>query len=205
MSYDIYAFGSVTRGDVSPTSDVDILVLDDAPCSSHFPQTWSVYSKATVSKYYETGRLFAWHLHLEAVLLHSSAANGFLASLGKPSPYATAAEDIAALRELLSSSIDEIRQGSPSQLYELGLVYTALRDVAMSASWQLLEKPSFSRYAPYDLTPSCPLPRAAYDVAMRARHASTRGTRQPADCKAAAGAVLESDLLEWVDLIGSAH
>lgn len=119
MTYEIYAFGSVTRGDVSPTSDVDILVLDDIPSTSSFPRDWSVYSKATVSEYYQAGRLFAWHLHLEAVLLHPSGAGSFLAKLGAPSRYATAADDIADLRVLLSTSLDEIRRGSPSQVYEL--------------------------------------------------------------------------------------
>ena len=204
MSYEIYAFGSVTRGDVSPTSDVDILVLDDMPYRSRFPRDWSVYSKTTVSNYFEVGRLFAWHLHLEAVLLYPAGESGFLAKLGRPSPYVTAADDIADLRLLLSSAIDEIRRDSPSPVYELGLVYTALRDVAMSASWALLGKPSFSRYAPYEITPPCPLPRPAYDTAMKARHASTRGTPQPTDCHAAARAVLASPLLEWLDLIGSA-
>lgn len=203
MSYEIYAFGSVTRGDVSPTSDVDILVLDDIPSSSCFPHDWSIYSKATVSKYYDAGRLFAWHLHLEAVLLYSAGGGGFLAKLGTPSRYATAADDIADLRVLLCSSINELRRGSPSQVYELGLVYTALRDVAMSASWQMLGRPSFSRYAPYEITPPCPLPRPAYETAMKARHASTRGAPHPADCHIAAGAVLASRLLEWLDLIGS--
>jgi hypothetical protein len=204
MTYEIYAFGSVTRGDVSPTSDVDILVVDDIPSSSRFPRDWSVYSKSVVSKYYRAGRLFAWHLHLEAVLLHPAGAGGFLAKLGTPSRYTTAAEDIADLRVLLSSSLDEIRRGSPSQVYELGLVYTALRDVAMSASWQLLGRPSFGRYVPYEITPPCPLPRPAYETAMKSRHASTRGTPQPADCHAAASAALASPLLEWLDLIGSA-
>lgn len=203
MTYEIYAFGSVTRGDVSPSSDVDILVLDDIPSSSRFPRDWSVYSKATVSKYYAAGRLFAWHLHLEAVLLHPAGGSGFLAKLGAPSRYATAANDIADLRVLLSSSIAEIRRGSQSQVYELGLVYTALRDVAMSASWQLLGRPLFSRYAPYEINPPCPLPRFAYETAMRSRHASTRGAPQPVDCNSAAGAVLASPLLEWLDLIGS--
>jgi hypothetical protein len=204
MTYEIYAFGSVTRGDVSPTSDVDILVLDDIPSNSRFPRDWSVYSRSVVANYYKSGRLFAWHLHLEAVLLHPTGGGGFLAKLGAPSRYTTATDDIADLRVLLSGSLDEIRRGSLSQVYELGLVYTALRDVAMSASWQLLGRPSFSRYAPYEITPPCPLPRPAYETAMKARHASTRGTPEPADCQAAADAALASPLLEWLDLIGSA-
>lgn len=203
MTYEIYAFGSVTRGDVSPTSDVDILVVEDTPSTTRFPLDWSVYSKSTISKYYESGRLFAWHLHLEAVLLHPAGGAGFLAQLGTPSRYASAADDIADLRVLLTSALDEIRRGSPSQVYELGIVYTALRDVAMSASWHLLGRPSFSRYAPYEITPVCPLPRDAYDTAMKSRHASTRGAPPPADFHAATSAVLASPLLEWLDLLGS--
>ena len=203
MTYEIYAFGSITRGDVSPTSDVDILVIDDIPSSSSFPQDWSVYSKSTISEYYKTGRLFAWHLHLEAILLHPAGGNGFLTKIGAPSQYATAAQDISDLRGLLSDSLQELKNRSPSQIYELGLVYTALRDVAMSASWSLLGKPLFSSHAPYRITPPCPLPLSSYETAKRSRHASTRGAQSPSDYRAAADAVLTSPLLEWVDLIGS--
>lgn len=204
MTYEIYAFGSVTRGDVSPTSDVDILVLDDTPSASQFPSDWSVYSNNTISKYYRDGRLFAWHLHLEAVLLHSTDGRSFLSALGAPSKYSTAAEDIADLRLLLIGSIDELRSNSPSQVYELGLVYTALRDVAMSASGQLLGRHSFSRNAPYEVSPPCPLPRFAYDTAMKSRHASTRGAVRPEKVDEAIEAILSSPLIEWVDTIWSA-
>lgn len=203
MTYEIYAFGSVVRGDVLPTSDVDILVIDEEPSRSSFPGHWSVYSRETVSQYYFSGRLFAWHLHLEAVLLHSARGRGFLAELGAPARYTTAEEDIADLRVLLKGSIDELRTRSPSHVYELGIVYTALRDVAMSASWRLLGKPSFSRLAPYEIFPPCPLPRTVYDAAMRSRHASTRGSNHPADWPEAAAVVANSPLLEWVDQIGA--
>lgn len=201
MTHEIYAFGSVARGDVSPTSDVDILIVDEAPLKSRFPREWSIYSKAIIAKYFEEGRLFAWHLHFEAVLLYPRSSAGFLAELGRPSPYTTATDDIADLRALLHSSIAELKRGSQSQVYELGLIYTALRDIAMSASWHLLGKPSFSRYAPYEITPICPLPRQAYETAMKARHASTRGSPTPADYDAAVNTVLASPLLAWLDYI----
>lgn len=203
MTHEIYIFGSMTRGEVSPSSDADVLVIQDDSNQSLFPPSWSVYSKKTIETYFSTGRLFAWHLHLEAVRVYPRSGSGLLAELGKPAPYSSMAEDLADLRLLLQDSLFELQNGSPSPIYELGLAYTAIRDIAMAASWTMLPRPSFSRYAPYDLSVRCPLPLALYETAMCARHASTRGSAQPRDYDLAANHMKAFPILEWAESVRS--
>lgn len=203
MTHEIYIFGSMTRGEVSSSSDADVLVIQDNSEPDSFPPSWSVYSKKTIETYFATGRLFAWHLHLEAVRIYPRSGSGFLALLGEPAPYSSLAEDLADLLLLLENSMVELRNDSPSPIYELGLAYTAIRDIAMAASWSMLAKPSFSRYAPYELPVRCPLPLAVYETAMRARHASTRGTAEPSEYDLAANHIKASPILEWAESVRS--
>ena len=203
MRHEIYIFGSMTRGEVSSSSDADVLVIQDTSEPDSFPPSWSVYSRKTIETYFATGRLFAWHLHLEAVRVYPRSGSGFLADLGEPAPYSSMGEDLADLRFLLDNSKLELQNDSPSPIYELGIAYTAIRDIAMAASWSMLAKPSFSRYAPYELPVRCPLPPAVYETAMRARHASTRGTAEPRDYDLAANHLKATPILEWADLVRS--
>lgn len=193
----------MTRGEVSSSSDADVLVIQDNSESDSYPLSWSVYSRKSIETYFATGRLFAWHLHLEAVRIYPRSGSGFLAALGEPAPYSSLSEDLADLRLLLEHSMLELRKGSPSPIYELGLAYTAIRDIAMAASWSMLAKPSFSRYAPYELPVRCPLPLAVYETAMQARHASTRGTAEPSECDLAVNHLMVSPILEWVESVRS--
>ncbi|WP_367114239.1 nucleotidyltransferase domain-containing protein [Limnohabitans sp.] len=203
MKHEIYIFGSMTRGEVTSSSDSDVLVIQEYTEPHLFPPSWSVYSRKTIETYFAAGRLFAWHLHLEAVQVYPRTGPGFLKDLGEPAPYSSVAEDIAELRFLLENSILELQRNSPSPIYELGLAYTAIRDIAMAASWSMLAKPSFSRYAPYELPVRCPLPLTVYETAMRARHASTRGTAEPRDYDLAVRHLKATPILEWVESIWS--
>ena len=175
MSHDIYAFGSIVRGDVLPTSDVDILVVSDSEESGNYPSEWSVYSPKLLEKYYLKGRLFAWHLHLDAILIYTSSERDCLTRLGTPVEYSSGLEDISELTQILKVALNRIYSGSKSEIFEYGIVYTALRDIAMSASYYMLDRPNFSRHAPYELPLRFPLSKETYEKAMMARHCSTRG------------------------------
>ena len=118
MTHEIYIFGSMTRGEVSASSDADVLVIQDNCNQNSFPPSWSVYSRNTIETYFSAGRLFAWHLHLEAVRVYPRSGLGFLAQLGEPAPYASMAEDLADLRLLLHDAVLELRGDSPSPIYE---------------------------------------------------------------------------------------
>lgn len=202
MNHEIYIFGSVARGEVSSTSDVDVLVIPRGPGPQEsYPAAWSVYSTTTVESYYRQGRLFAWHLHLEAKCVFAPGGANFLDSIGPPAPYTTYREDISDLEAIMGEALAQIRNGTNSLIYELGLVHTAIRDIAMSASWRMLAAPNFSREVPFMLPLACPLSKDVYQAAMLARHNSTRGAEVRIDAEAAAKAVLAAPLIRWVDNI----
>ncbi len=202
MNHEIYIFGSVPRGEVSPTSDVDILVIPlGQQQRENYPDNWSVYSVEIMESYYRLGRLFAWHLHLEAKCLFSPTSDNTLARLCQPAPYATYREDIEDLETILKEALSEIRGGTDSLIFELGIVHTAIRDIAMSASGKLLGLPNFSRDSPFMLPIECPLSKDVYQAAMLARHSSTRGATFQIDSQAIARELLAAPLLGWVSKI----
>lgn len=204
MNHEIFIFGSMVRGEVSRTSDCDILVIPDGDVDrSLLPESWSVYHRQTIKEFYEKGRLFAWHLHLEGQCVFSARDKNWLEILGTPHSYNDAKEDVGELSALLSESLNALRGGSNSEVYELGICYTALRDIAMSASWSQLGRPSFSRNAPYYLQPPLPLSEQAYASAMNARHFSTRGGSFPSNVQQTVVQFLEAPLLEWAQTLWS--
>lgn len=198
MSHEIYVFGSLCRGDSTRTSDVDVLAVPFEVDASRFPRDWSVYSPELLTEYFKNGRLFAWHLHLEAKCLFSPRAVPFLTNLGPPARYSTIVNDIDDLEELLKEALNELAAGTNNVIYELGIAYTAIRDLAMSASWSLLDSPCFAADAPFRLPIAPPLPRAAYHQAMLARHASTRGAELSFDPTNTASAIINASLERWV-------
>ena len=198
MSHDIFLFGSIVRGEVSETSDVDVLVIPTSSmATTRYPPDWSVYQRDTIAGYFTEGRLFAWHLHLESRCVHSAGPTNWLEKLGTPAPYQSAQRDVSALTDLLEESLAQLTANSNRAIYELGLCYTALRDIAMAASWKRLGAPSFSRYAPYLLPEVLPLDRNVYEDAMIARHFSTRGGNRPSEIDASASALLEAPVVAW--------
>jgi len=203
MSHDIFIFGSMVRGEVSSTSDSDVLVIPvDAAPREAYPANWSVYQRGTIKGYFDEGRLFAWHLHLESHCVFSAAPKNWLQIIGTPAPYRGAKGDVLSLTELLVDSLEALRNSTNSEIYELGICYTALRDIAMSASWQQMGKPSFSRYAPYLLPVPVPVSRDAYFRAMAARHCSTRGGPYPQAVEETVREMLMAPLVDWAKKIG---
>lgn len=198
MNHEIYVFGSTCRGEHTLTSDVDVLAIPFDIERPQFPEHWSIYSPDLLAEYFQSGRLFAWHLHLEAKCVFSSRAEPFLKSLGPPAPYSTIFDDINDLEALLIDAINELNAGTENLIYELGIVYTAIRDLAMSSSWSMLKNPCFSADAPYRLPIEIPLPRATYHQAMLARHASTRGTKLNFNPSEPVDIIVKSPLKSWV-------
>lgn len=204
MIHDLYIFGSATRGEVSPTSDIDVLVIPLDNGQSEYPTAWSVYSPEIIQSYFRFGRLFAWHLYLEAKCIHSANPTPYLSSLGEPAPYSSAGKDIDDLERMLRESLREIQSQTTNLVYELGIAYTAIRDIAMAASWALMDRPCFSREAPFLLSSPCPISREAYRGAMLARHSSTRGSDHNIETEDIAKELLSAPILSWVRDIRSA-
>lgn len=198
MSHELYVFGSVTRGDVSPSSDIDLLVIPfQGQNKKDYPENWSVYDRRTIETMHGEGRLFSWHLYLDSICVYSPLEVNTIKGLGKPKAYDSALKDIGELRVLLEDSITALKDGTNSAIYELGLVHTSVRDIAMSASWHLKDRPEFSVLAPYNIEPRLPLDMKVYRRLMKARHISTRGIKQTLDLEQLQKQVVEAPIIEW--------
>jgi hypothetical protein len=174
---EFYAFGSLCRGEPDAGSDLDILVItDQANATKEIPQGWSKYSPMRVRELFARGTLFAWHLYLEAVPLWPRNGQGFVLRVGPPSHYKSARREIRDLRRILIGALAELSRGTPSEVYEFGLVALACRDIAMAASLTINGSFNFSRHAPLRLkqTPF-PLTKAKWDYLLACRRATTRG------------------------------
>lgn len=204
MNHELYIFGSVARGEVTRWSDVDLLVIPlGTQRRESYPASWSVYSPDVIEYYYQVGRLFAWHLHLEAKCIFSIDNSTFLSKLGVPEAYTTVEADIDDLVDILNSAIAELKRNTSSPIFEIGLVHTAIRDIAMSASWMLTGKPLFSVYSPFMLPVPPPLSIDTYKSTLLARHCSTRGAHADIDQESTREQILSAPLLDWVSTIKS--
>lgn len=202
MNHDLYIFGSAVRGETTPTSDLDVLVVPRSPLGSSksgYPPSWSVYSRQLLKSYFESGKLFAWHLFLESKCIFHYEDTPFLEQLGPPSDYTSGRDDIIDLEILLKESLLQIGSNSCNLIYEIGLIYTAIRDIAMSASWKLAEKPCFSATAPFQLMVPPPIPQEVYHKLKLARHCSTRGVAFEFDPVSVAMEIPSESLLIWID------
>jgi hypothetical protein len=102
--------------------------------------------------------------------------------LGKPARYSRAIEDIVAFRSTLSSVPKQVGAASYNAVYELGVMYVCVRNIAMSASWHLCSAADFTRWSPFKLgreVSNCPLSAQDYERSMACRMASQRGHAPP--------------------------
>jgi len=202
MNHEIYIFGSITRGEVNPNSDTDVLVIPLGDQARQvYPSNWSYYTEETLRKMHKDGRLFSWHLYLDSTCVHTHRETPLLVEMGPPNSYSTALEDIGDLKALLDQSIQCLHDNTPNQIYEIGLIHTCLRDIAMSASWWFYERPCFSIYAPYQIDNPLPLDREIYRKAISARHNSTRGINSGYDWKLVTKEILSAPIRGWVSTI----
>ncbi|HSB98048.1 MAG TPA: nucleotidyltransferase domain-containing protein [Spongiibacteraceae bacterium] len=203
MKSDLYIFGSAVRGEVERDSDIDVLAIVKTDAErQRLPDSWSVYSENTVRDYFLSGRLFAWHLHLESKCIFSERETPFLEALGEPSSYVKHGEDFSDLCKILYDSLNELKTDTNSPIFEIGVVYTAIRDIAMVASTILLEKPSFSRYSPYQLPIEFPISRLIYEQAIQARLLSTRNISADVAVADVRKSLIDAPIFEWINLIG---
>lgn len=146
-----YVFGSLVSGDFDSGSDTDVLVITknkELDC----PNDWSVYSEDGIKKLYRTGSLFAWHLYETAIpVTEETKQNDYLRQIGRPSRYTNAIPEIVDLQLILRAAFSELKNNTKSNIYEVGLIAVALRDIGMAASFHILGKFKFDKLAPLSL------------------------------------------------------
>ncbi|MEQ5796265.1 nucleotidyltransferase domain-containing protein [Paracoccus sp. NFXS7] len=188
----ISIFGSYGRGGHDAFSDLDVLVVcrDGAGTQSEgsvraivspwFDQSPSIswYGNKKMEHFFEDGDLFAWHLYME-----SYALPGYLSiseMYGRPARYINCLDDIRGLHNILRSVPGHIAQSPHNVIYELGIAYVCLRNIAMTASSVLCEKVLFGRNSPFELPEiDPPVTKEDYSILAQCRHASTRGAEAP--------------------------
>jgi Nucleotidyltransferase domain len=193
----IRVFGSVARGDHDELSDADVLVIVKdrsgkvpervvrdyvRPWVGEAP-TISWYGRERLQNMFSSGHLFAWHLSDESYAVWGPADIQEL--FGRPAPYRDALLDVSSFHAIMAGIPAALRNCPGNAVYEMGLLYVCIRNIAMSASWHLCDKPDFTRYSPFNLESRefC-ASRAGYELAMACRMSSQRGLRM-------------FDLVEW--------
>ena len=172
----IYAFGSVCRGDIGPDSDIDLLAIVDGFDDRFDPDVYSIYSRQRIQEIWVEGNPFAWHLSLESRLLHSSDGTDILVELGRPARYDACAHDCKKFQSLFLDAESSIASGRTTRVFDLSMVFLAIRNFATCFSLGYLDRPDFSRHAAIRIgADSLAMPADAYKILERARILCTRG------------------------------
>ena len=172
----IYAFGSVCRGEVDASSDIDMLAIVNGYDSRFNPSDYSVYSYERIHELWEQGNPFAWHLFLESKLVYSQNDVNYLQSIGEPSTYKSGIVDCEKFREIFLSAKESIDSSALTEIFDLSSVFLAVRNFATCYSLHSDITPNFSRNSALSLSArSIPIDDSTYSLFERARVLCTRG------------------------------
>lgn len=178
MMKHFYAFGSICRGEVDKSSDVDLLACITGQNVDLDTEKFSVYQHERLRSLWAEGNPFAWHLHLESRLLYASDGVDFIESLGAPTPYRAGAADCEKFERLFVESFEQLVQARVSSTFNMSCMFLGIRNFATCYSlWR--GHPIFSRSSPLLVDPPPRIGQAAFDVLSRARVLSTRGLGPP--------------------------
>ena len=172
----IYAFGSVCRGEVDISSDVDMLAIVDGFDPRFNSSDYSVYSYERIHDLWKQGNPFAWHLFLESKIVYSQDGIDHLKSIGEPSAYESGITDCEKFREIFLSAKSSIDDSDLTEIFDLSSVFLAVRNFATCYSLHNERNPDFSRNSARNLgDESIPIDTHTYTVFERARVLCTRG------------------------------
>ncbi|EWH06172.1 nucleotidyltransferase [Pseudoalteromonas lipolytica SCSIO 04301] len=173
----IYAFGSVCRGEVDTSSDIDMLAIVSDYDSRFNPSDYSVYSYERINDLWNQGNPFAWHLFLESKLVYSQDDIDFLKSIGEPNRYKSGVEDCEKFYEIFLSAKESIDGSDLTEIFDLSSVFLAVRNFATCYSLHSKLTPNFSRNSARNLgNHSITIDASTYSLLERARVLCTRGS-----------------------------
>ncbi|MBI2968386.1 MAG: nucleotidyltransferase domain-containing protein [Bacteroidetes bacterium] len=177
---DVYIYGSIVRGELDDRSDIDVLTIvnkkEKSIASKKLPSYFTIYSQKRIKEYYDSGSLFAWHLYQDSKLIYSDGSD-YLSKLGEPNSYRNQKHDLDIMINLLNTAVRNVRMSSVNIIYELGIIYAAIRNIGIIASWFDEVGFSCSRYVPFMLkNTKFPFKKDLYETLINCRHATTRGT-----------------------------
>ncbi|MGP3064886.1 nucleotidyltransferase domain-containing protein [Serratia ureilytica] len=173
----IYAFGSISRGEIDSFSDIDMLAIVSGRDERFNPRDYSIYSYERINELWKDGNPFAWHLFLESKIIYSPDNVDYLRSLGKPSNYNSGLADCEKFLEIFISAKDSIESSNLTVVFDLSTVFLSMRNFATCFSLDCDVKPDFSRNSARNLgIHSIPVCDLTYQLLERARVLCTRGT-----------------------------
>lgn len=175
----IYIFGSICRGEIDKQSDIDLLaIVDDKENQVLFDTNkFSVYTEKRLRELWSEGNPFAWHLFLESKLVFSDNETDILKNWGKPSNYLNLRNDLLKFLNLFNDSLKSINQSKDSEIFDLSMIFLAIRNFASCYSLGCLNDYNFSRYSALNLKENkLEISKESFKILERARILSTRGT-----------------------------
>jgi hypothetical protein len=172
----VYVFGSLVRGDYDNYSDIDLLALVSSYNEKYDINKFSIYSYNRIKELWNQGNPFAWHLSIESKLIYSSDGKDFIAELGSPSDYKNAAHDCNKFLTLYLDSKRSLLNNTNSVVFEISNIFLAIRNFstcfALSRGENIFSRDSSKLLGKNSLNIS----ESTYDILVRARILSTRGT-----------------------------
>lgn len=173
----IYAFGSVCRGEIDPSSDIDMLAIVKGKDDRFNPSDYSIYSYSRINELWREGNPFAWHLFLESKLIYASDNSDHLRSLGEPEGYKSGLVDCNKFHEIFLSAVKSLHESNLTEIFDLSSVFLAVRNFATCYSLHIGMTPNFSRYSACNLGKnSISINKDIFHLLERARVLCTRGT-----------------------------
>lgn len=175
---EIYAFGSVVRGEIDKYSDIDLLILkdNDEIIKDIDKEQFSIYTYKRISQLWNEGNPFSWHLFIESKCIFSSNEIPFLKSLGKPKKYNNTKNDLDKFYRLFTTSRTSILEESYSIDFDLSMIFLSIRNFASCFALGHLNKFEFSRDSALNIgLYSIEINESIYNKLKYSRLLATRG------------------------------
>jgi len=169
-----YAFGSICRGELDSSSDLDILVCSEDGNPDLPKEKYSLYKYSRLKELWAEGNPFAWHLYLESTLIFSDDGENFLQSLKEPASYSNAKKDCLKFYSLFNDSYKSLSKSKVNAVFNISCMFLAARNFATCHSLASYE-PVFSRYSPFKIADKLHIEESAFNILLKARILSTRG------------------------------
>lgn len=202
----VYAFGSVCRGEIDEYSDIDLLAIiekDETNKSSFDSQKFSIYKEERLIELWNEGNPFAWHLFLESKLIYSDNKNDIFKIWGEPKKYTNISNDLEKFYSLYKDSILSLKESNSSYIFDLSMVFLAIRNFASCYSLGFLNEYLFSRKSALNLKLNkLNISKESFSILERARVLSTRGAGNMINENEVNIVMNEIEkITEWFDLI----
>lgn len=201
----IYIFGSICRGEIDAFSDVDLLAITNSneKKNDFDTQIFSIYKEKRLIELWNEGNPFAWHLHLESKLVYSDNNLDIIKQMGEPNEYIKLLDDLSKFYNLFIESLNSLRNSNDSSIFDLSMIFLAIRNLASCYSLGHIKEPNFSRDSALTLKyDSLKISRECFNILERARILSTRGLGNLITDSEMKTVLIEIDIIsKWFQLI----